>query len=78
MRLARRMELQHSWIKSMVAVARFLLIFPLQDETNLTRFMRMFIEAKAAWHERFGDTDPVELAPAKLVSEAMHSFCRAH
>ena len=78
MRLTRRMELYRSRVKSMVAVAHALSIFSLQDEANLTGFMRVLTEPKPAWHERFGNANPVELAPTKFTAEAVHSLCRAH
>ena len=62
----------------MVAIVRSFPIFTFQDETNLTRFVRVLIESEAAWHERFRDANAVKLAPAKLVSETMHSSCSAH
>jgi hypothetical protein len=62
----------------MVAVPRALAILPLQDETNLTRFVEVLAESKPAWHKRFGNADPVELTPAKLVAEAMHSLWSTH
>src|SRR6516225_10200064 len=65
-------------VKSMVAVAHTLSIFSLQDEANLTGFMRVLTESKPAWHERFGNANPVELAPTKFTAEAVHSLCRAH
>jgi hypothetical protein len=78
MPLTWRMELYRSRVKSLVGVVRALSIFSLQDEANLTGFMRVLTESKPAWHECFGNANPVKLAPAKLVAEAMHSFCRAH
>ena len=78
MRLTWGMELYRSWVKSMVVIARALSIFSLQDEANLTGFMRVLAKSKPAWHERFGNADPVKLAPPKLVAEAMHSFGCAH
>src|SRR5262249_24994288 len=78
MRLTRRMELYRSRVKSMVPVAHALSIFSLQDEANLTGFMRVLTESKLAGHERFGNANPVELAPPKFTSEAVHSLCHAH
>src|SRR4051794_7533756 len=78
MRLARRMELQHSGIQSMIPVSGLLPVFAFEYETNLTRLMCVLREPKSARHQRLGDADPVELTGPKLVSETVHAARGRH
>jgi hypothetical protein len=72
------MELQHTRTQPMVAFARALSIFTLQDKTDLARLMRMLVELKSGRHERFGNANPVKLAETQFFSKTMDSFYGAH
>ena len=60
------------------AIARALSILSFQDETNLTGFMGVFTELERLRHESLSNANTIELTPAKLPAETVHSDWRTH
>jgi len=62
----------------MLAIARALSILSFQDETNLTGFVGVFTELERLRHESLRNANTVELTPAKLPAETVHSDWSTH
>src|SRR4029077_5215052 len=56
----------------------FFQIFSFENKTDLASCMGVFGELKSRRHNRFANTNAVQLAEAELLSKAVHSTCCGH